>query len=201
MTADRQTLAAYEARADDYLRLTASTKPHKSLQEFMDELPAGAKVLDIGCGPGTESAHMRAAGLSPDPFDASESMVKHARDTFNLPARIATFDEIAGDSAYDGAWANFSLLHADPSRLPQHISAIAKALRPDGLFHIAMKTGSGVRRDTLGRLYAYLSVSELKDLLIQSGLIPVHIHEGESLGLEGNQEPFIAIRARKVTDA
>ncbi|HEV8034015.1 class I SAM-dependent methyltransferase, partial [Yoonia sp.] len=112
--ADARTIATYDAKAADYALMVTSDTPDASLQAFIDLIPHGGRVLDLGCGPGTASAHMRAAGLLPDPVDASQGMIKIARNTFGLPARLGEFDDIDGDEIYDGIWANFSLLHAAP---------------------------------------------------------------------------------------
>ncbi len=201
MSADPRTIETYAAKAGDYLRMTATTQPTASLQRFMALLPPSAKVLDIGCGPGTESALMRAAGLDPDPFDASAEMVALAQETYSLPARVASFDDITQQATYDGAWANFSLLHARWGDLPRHLHAIARALKPSGIFHIAMKTGEGEKRDTLGRFYTYISVTDLQSILHDTGLEPLHVDEDEGPGLAGKQEPFVTICARLQNDA
>ena len=48
---DDETLAAYASRVADYVALVKS-EPAASLVAFADALPDGARVLDLGCGPG-----------------------------------------------------------------------------------------------------------------------------------------------------
>ncbi len=201
MTVDPRTIAVYDARAADYAKLTGSDQPDADLRAFIDGLPKGARVLDLGCGPGTSSAHMAAAGLSPDPVDASAAMVSLARDRFGLPARQASFDDLDAVAAYDAVWANFSLLHAPRADLPRHLAAITGALVPGGLFHIAMKTGSGEARDAIDRLYTYVTVAELHRLLADAGFSVVAMREGVDIGLSGSQDPFVICRALKDPDA
>ena len=154
-------------------------------------------MLDLGCGPATASAHMRAAGLIPDPVDASPQMVALANQTHAIGARLASFDDIAGEAVLDGVWANFSLLHAPRTDLPRHIAAIARALRPGGLFHIGMKTGAGEGRDGLDRFYTYVTVPELRALLEEAGLRVVYEAEGREAGLAGTEDPFVLMQAAK----
>jgi len=198
---DERTIAVYDARAADYARMVLSAKPDKDLVSFMNALPQGARVLDLGCGPGTASAHMRAAGFDPDPVDASAAMVALARDSFALPARQGRFDDLDAIEAYDGIWANFSLLHAARKDLPRHLAAITTALRPDGLFHIGMKTGSGTTRDSIDRLYTFVTVDELRDLLTEAGLNVTAWREGSGPGLAGTDDPFVIMTAGKPANA
>jgi len=179
MGADAETLAAYAARAGDYAVRFASARPDADLQAFIDAVPAGGRVLDLGCGPGSASAHMHAAGLTPDPVDASPAMVALANATFDIGARVGLFEELDAVAAYDGVWANFSL----------------------GLLHIGMTTGAGEKRDVLGRFYVFIAVEELRTLLATAGLRVIHLREGAERGLAGTLDPFVVCRAVKPADA
>jgi trans-aconitate methyltransferase len=55
--ADTQTLDVYDGKIDDYLRLTQAP-PSKALLAFIKAIPAGGRVLDLGCGPGLAAAEM-----------------------------------------------------------------------------------------------------------------------------------------------
>jgi len=195
--ADKRTIATYDAKAADYAALVTSDGPDKTLQSFIDLVPKGGKVLDLGCGPGTSSAHMRDAGLSPDPLDASEGMIAIARGKFGLDARLGRFDDIAGKEIYDAVWANFSLLHAARDDLPRHLNALCKATKPGGILHIGMKTGDGTERDAINRLYTYVTVAELQDLLMAAGYEVTYTKEGREAGLAGTIDPFVIMRAKK----
>lgn len=197
MTQDPRTIAFYDSAADRYADLTQTGAPDADLQAFMDLLQPGGRVLDLGCGPGQASHHMRAAGFDPDPVDASQGMIDLARDSHGLPARRMTFDDLDAANAYDGVWANFSLLHAPRASLPGHLKAIATALRPHGIFHIGMKTGAGAARDAIDRLYTYVTVPELTGLLTDAGFAVLTTREGREKGCAGTLDPFVIMQARK----
>ncbi len=199
--ADARTIAVYDAKAADYARLVDSGGPDQTLRDFIAALPEGARVLDLGCGPGGASAHMRDAGLDPDPVDASPAMIALAKERFGLEARLATFDDISGEALYDAIWANFSLLHAPRVDLPRHFTALAHALRPGGLFHVGLKTGTGEARDSIDRLYTYVTVEELHRLFTDAGLAVLSTREGSEKGLAGTDDPFVLCLARKPADA
>ncbi|MCG3269253.1 class I SAM-dependent methyltransferase [Yoonia sp. I 8.24] len=198
---DQDTIATYNAKAADYAKFNKTDHPDADLQAFIDIMPKGAHVLDLGCGPASASAHMRDAGLLPDPVDAAQGMVDLANQTHAINARLARFDDITAIATYDGVWANFSLLHAPRAALPGHLQDICNALKPGGIFHIGMKTGTGKARDAIARLYTYVEVVELKDLLHAAGLTVVFTREGVGKGLAGTNDPFVIMRAKKVTDA
>ena len=192
---DSETIAVYDAQADEYARLTKSEARDKQLLAFIAALPKGARVLDLGCGPGITAAAMAAAGLKVDATDASVEMVAMAASKTGVTAWQATFDQIQGTAIYDGIWANFSLLHAPRHDLPRHLSALHKAAKPGGRFHIGVKTGTGEARDALGRLYTYYEDQELVSLLKNAGFTTTNRHTGRGTGLSGEMANWIVLTA------
>ncbi|MBU2992598.1 class I SAM-dependent methyltransferase [Octadecabacter sp. 1_MG-2023] len=195
---DPKTIAFYDGAADNYDKCFDSGSSSKSLQDFLSLLPDGGDILDLGCGPARASVHMRAAGFNPDPVDASDGMIELANEAHNIGARKLTFDELDMVAAYDGVWANFSLLHAPKPDLPKHFSAIASALRDGGVFHVAMKVGTGEKRDHIDRLYTFVTVDELQQLLRDAGFEVLGFEEGREAGMAGTIDPFVNMRARKI---
>ena len=193
---DPETLAVYARRAQDYARLTdGANTADPCLKAFIAALPPGSHALDLGCGPGAAAAQMAQAGLVVDAYDPVPEMVGMAKVHAGVTAHLATFHDLHARDHYDGIWANFSLLHAPRDELPDILDRIVKALKPGGRFHIAVKTGTGARRDTLGRLYTYFTESELIDLLTTAGLQITDKHEGCDAGLSGEEAPWIALAA------
>ncbi len=197
MTADRETLEVYGRKAADYVAMANRERNDRPLDAFIKSLPAQARVLDLGCGPGSAAARMAQAGMQVDAWDATPEMAALAREQFGLEVRVATFDELDADAVYDGIYANFSLLHAPRSEMPGHLDRIAKALTAHGLLHIGLKTGIGERRDSLGRFYAYYEESELAGLLDTAGFEILSRATGTEAGLDGVEAPWIVVRARK----
>ncbi|WP_349291175.1 class I SAM-dependent methyltransferase [Loktanella sp. SALINAS62] len=197
MSVDHRTIGFYDTAASRYATLNHTDKASAALCAFMKLLPPGGSVLDLGCGPGRASYHLRAAGFTPDPVDASSAMVAFAQDTHALPARLASFDDLNAVAAYDGVWANFSLLHAARHDLPRHLSAIATALRPGGVFYAGMKTGQGEARDALDRRYTYVTPSEWAVMLDDAGFSLIASREGVDKGCAGTDDAFLVTLARK----
>ena len=193
---DKETLRVYDAKAAEYARLIKrenNDDPH--LDRFINKLPTGGRVLDLGCGPGISAACMANAGLQVDAIDGSAEMIAMATQHQGVTAWQATFDEITGTNIYDGIWANFCLLHASKEAVPQHLAALVTALKIGGAFHIAMKLGSGSQRDTIGRLYSYYFEPELTNLLVTAGLTVAETAHGRTVGLDGTEADWIVMAA------
>lgn len=190
---DAKTIAVYDDQVAQYASTIKQAPSDKILLDFIAHFKVGDYVLDLGCGPAQAAAIMRDHGLRVDPTDASAAMVDLANQTFAINARQATFHDITENAVYQGIWANFSLLHASREELPALFTKLHRALYPQGVFHLAMKIGTGSQRDKLGRMYTYYSQAELCQLLADNHFHVAHIAEGEALGLAGELEPWIAI--------
>ncbi|WP_300515794.1 class I SAM-dependent methyltransferase [Aliiroseovarius sp.] len=193
MSHDDETLAVYDAQAQAYAEMVAR-EVTPGLPRFISGLPDGARVLDLGCGPGQCAVEMAAHGLSVAATDASVEMVALARAQ-GVAAQVAVFAALTEQAQYDGVWANFSLLHMAKSDLPDVLARIHAALVPNGLFHIGMKLGTGEHRDTIGRFYAHYSEDELLQHLTTAGFTPDHVEHGEGTGLDGSLSRWILVQS------
>ncbi|NNE87802.1 MAG: class I SAM-dependent methyltransferase [Silicimonas sp.] len=195
--ADKETLSVYADYAADYAKRFAQDKPDVHLRKFMTALPTEARVLDLGCGTGRTTAFMARAGLDVEGWDASPEMAEMGLAQHELTIRVATFDQLEAVEDYDGIFANFSLLHAPKSEMPDHLARIARALKPGGHLHIGLKMGTGEARDKLGRFYAYYSDPEITGLLNDVGLPSIDRSYGADIGLDGEPAPWIILLAQK----
>jgi len=190
---DAETIAAYETRSHDYAEMVGRAAA-PGLAEFVSELPAGGHVLDLGCGPGDTSHRFIKAGFTVDAIDATPAMISRARE-LGVEARLGPFEDVTGQDIYDGVWANFSLLHAPRSAMPDHLARLHRALKPGGRLHIGMKLGTGEIRDKYGRFYVYYTEQELFRLLEQAGFTPTTRFVGRGEGLDGTVSDWIWIHA------
>jgi len=196
MNADPETIALYDARASDYAN-SVSQPDNPRLDAFLDALPSGASVLDLGCGPGNAAAHMADRGFAAHAIDASAAMIDLASARPGVIARHASFDDLTEIAAYDAIWASFSLLHAPRRDMPRYLAALHLALRKAGHLMIGLKTGKGAARDSLGRLYTYYTRDEIVDLLTAAGFDMYSEESGEEAGLDGVVAPWIILMARR----
>jgi len=91
---DGATLQAYGRNASSYAEMVRAYEDDPQLAAFIGALPPGARVLDLGCGPGWAAARMAKAGLSVEATDAVPEMVEMAGAHPGVTARQASFDDI-----------------------------------------------------------------------------------------------------------
>lgn len=97
---------------------------------LLDPQP-GEHILDVGCGDGSLTEKIAAAGATVVGIDNSESMVAAARAR-GLDARVADAADLPFAAAFDAAFSNASLhWMLDPRAVA---TSIAKALKPGGRF-------------------------------------------------------------------
>jgi len=103
--------------------------------------PAGARVLDIGCGTGREAFALHALGFRVTGVDVSETAIKTARGMAAEQERDVGFLATDGktlpfeDAAFDVAvlWAQtFGLFHGEKSQ-QEILAACKRVLRPGGI--------------------------------------------------------------------
>ncbi|WP_371170353.1 class I SAM-dependent DNA methyltransferase [Aliiroseovarius sp. 2305UL8-7] len=191
MNEDHETLAVYDKEAAEYEARVAEKSP-VGLSEFLGKLPNNAHVLDLGCGPGLTAVRFQDVGHKVDAVDGSASMVERAIAN-GVSARQALFSDISGTDLYDGIWANFSLLHLPHYEFEPTLARLHNALKPNGVFHIGMKIGSGESRDRLGRFYSYYQPEQLNAALKRCGFTALRSTLGAGRGLEGSISEYMVV--------
>jgi len=195
---DKETLSVYAAKADEYAKRFTTKKPDLHLAAFMLAVPKGGRVLDLGCGTGRSTAFMIEAGLLAEGLDASAEMAEIARTKNGVDVAVGGFETLDSVGAFDGIYANFSLLHAPKAEFPEHLVRISRALVSGGFLHIGLKTGTGEKRDALGRFYAFYTDAEITGLLADAGFVVIERSFGADAGLDGTVAPWIILLAGKV---
>lgn len=156
MSTDPDTLAFYQARAPHWVFHSGEAHSFQ-LDAFLDRLPPGAAVLELGCGGGRDAARMQARGFAVDATDAVPALVTRANQAFGLGARVMAFHELDASAAYAGVWAHACLLHCPRAALADVLARIHRALVPGGWFFSSYKLGDAEGRDLLGRLHNFPS--------------------------------------------
>jgi SAM-dependent methyltransferase len=157
---DPDTIAFYQARAPHYVLRFGQAHSYQ-LDPFLDRLPPGGRVLELGCGGGQDAARIKARGFVVDATDATPAMVAKANERWGVGARVMAFGDLEAEAAYDGIWAHASLLHCPRAALPDVLARIHRALTPGGWHFASYKLGEAEGRDDLGRFYNFPSADEL----------------------------------------
>lgn len=197
MSADPDTIAFYQARAPHYV-LKFGQAHSRQLDAFLDRLPPGGRVLELGCGGGQDAARIKARGFSVDATDATPAMVAKANERWNVAARVMAFDQLEAVAAYDGIWAHASLLHCPRAALPDVLTRIHRALAPGGWHFASYKLGEQEDRDSLGRFYNF---PDADWLAAQYHAIPgwqiVETHRYQAGGFDNVERDWIDLTLRK----
>lgn len=114
-------------------------------------LRSGARLLDVGCGPGRHLAAFRERGLDPVGLDLSASLLERARevtggatplvraDMRRLPAAAATFD------AATSYFTSFGYFRS-PAEDRRVLAELRRVLRPGGPYLLDFLNAEQVRR-------------------------------------------------------
>lgn len=194
---DPATLEFYAREAPDY----AASGPGgigRHLDPFLERLPAGAFILELGCGSGRDAAAMEERGFRVDPTDGVPEMAAQASARLGRPVRVMRFDELDAAQIYDGVVAAYALLHVPRGGLASVLGKVWQALKPGGWHAATYKTAAAEGRDRLGRYYNYPSEAELRACYAAAGAWSVvEIEHGEGRGYEGGVSAFISVLLQK----
>ena len=158
---DPQTMRFYQSEAPIY---TASGPDGASLHlpSFLDCLPAGASILELGCGGGRDAQYMIARGFAVEPTDGVPAIAAKASERLGVTVRVMRFDELEASDKYDAVVASASLLHVPCKGLPDVLTRICEALKPGGWHLATYKTAQDEGRDEHGRYFNYLARDDAK---------------------------------------
>ncbi|SEI99140.1 Methyltransferase domain-containing protein [Sphingobium sp. AP50] len=194
---DEQTLCFYANEAQAYAARYAEAHS-RSLDRFLATLSASARILELGCGGGRDSAAMIELGFDAVATDGSPQMAAEASKRLGRPVRTLLFGELDEIAEYDGVWANACLLHVPFAHLPDIIRRIHCALRPGGSFYANYKTGRAEGRDKFGRYYNNPTEAALLTCYAEAAdWGAIEIDSSTGLGYDDQPTDWLAIFAKR----
>ena len=140
------TQQAFDGVASTYDRTNAANRTlsemrRRTLAAFARHVPAGSRILDLGCGPGEDGECLARSGYTVTAIDWSPAMVAAARRRVRaagmddrVDVRHLGIHELGrlAPATFDAACSNFGPLNCVPS-LPAAARLIADRLRPGGV--------------------------------------------------------------------
>ena len=198
MTAfDPRTLKFYATQAPEY-HAKSTAGINCDLPAFLDRLPAGAAILELGCGLGRDAAYMAECGFAVDPTDGVAAMAALAANRLKRAVPVMRFDELATVARYDAIYASYALLHVPRDALGDVLRRIWTALRPGGWHMATYKSGGTEGRDALDRYFNYLSHDQARVYYEAAGSWQsLELTEGAGAGYDGRVSPWVNVIARK----
>ena len=158
----------YNAHATEYAALTVKADMSPAYDRFLAYLPAGAAILDAGCGSGRDSLFFLKNGYDVTLLDASEGMCRCAEELTGRKALCMSFGDIDFADRFDGIWACASLLHVPENELENVLVKFHRALNRDGVLYASWKYGEAERTDG-DRFYCDMTEEKLQNVLARVG--------------------------------
>jgi ubiquinone/menaquinone biosynthesis C-methylase UbiE len=211
-TAAHKTIKWYDNNAASYAEKTLKRARNDQIESFVDLLPEHPMVLDVGCGPGRDTAILNSKGCKVIGLDLSSGLVEEAK------RRYPTIDFVIGDMTklpfednfLDGIWANASLLHLPTADdVKKTLDEFVRVLKVNGVVHISVKAQTSeaetavVKDDLSGaeRFFRYFKIDDLTELIEQAGFEVItaqQLNESEqNLEIARPEVDWIVVRAKK----
>jgi cyclopropane fatty-acyl-phospholipid synthase-like methyltransferase len=171
----------YDEVAQRYLEwspLRPSGPRRAYLQRALDLVPAGARVLELGCGAGVPMTAALAEGRHMTGVDISATQVELARR--NVPTATFLHADMTAlafePEAFDAVVAFYSLTHVPRDDVPALLARIRDWLRPGGTFlaSFGVEDDPGtIEEGWLGvdMYFSHFSAKKNRRLVAEAGLV------------------------------
>ena len=177
-----RTRSVYEANSDAFVEKYRSESIAERFGEPFFEALQGQLILDVGCGPGSDSESFADRGYDVTGLDVTPSFLESARENVS-EARFALGDmrhlPFESDS-FDGVWACASLLHVPREDVPATLSEFARVLDDGGVLYCSLKRGEESGFDTDGRFFERHTADAVASLLVEAGFEPVQMETADA---------------------
>ncbi|WP_276300741.1 class I SAM-dependent methyltransferase [Halorussus lipolyticus] len=200
---DADTIATYQSVADEYrARHGDRSVVEELVEQFLDHLdaalaerdrtnPESARVADIGCGPGWESATFADRGHEVVGVDLTPAFLRSARS--EAPdAEVARMDMRSlgfPRDSFDGLWVCASFLHVPRADAAETLREFRRVLRAGGVVFLSVKAGDGETEgdgyDEDRRRFTLYRGDELRELAADAGFEVEDVSEDDWVTLLG----------------
>lgn len=161
-----ETINYYNQNAVRFTVETVQVNFESTQKRFAGKLPAGAAILDFGCGSGRDTKYFLSQGYQVDAVDGSAELCRLAGEYTGVNVKNMLFHELAEVERYDGIWACSSILHLPPEELADVMRKMVIALKYNGIIYASFKYGTfaGERN---GRYFTDMTEDAFADFLKQ----------------------------------
>lgn len=188
----------YNKYANMYFETTVNLSMKEALDRFLELVPEGGAVLDLGCGSGRDSLEMLERGYDVTALDGSEEMCALAEIHTGLEVLNMKFEELDFDEVFEGIWACASLVHVSSKKMPEILRKIRKALEMNGILYFSVKKGDfeGYRNE---RYFTDYEKSDIKELFAKvEGFEIIDIWKSEDVRSDRKDKLWLNVLAKKV---
>ena len=167
-----ETINYYNKNAARFTVETVQVNFESTQKRFAGKLPAGAAILDFGCGSGRDTKCFLSQGYQVDAVDGSAELCRLAGEYTGVNVKNMFFHELAEVERYDGIWACSSILHLPLEELADVMRKMVAALKHNGIIYASFKYGTfaGERN---GRYFTDMTEETFGDFLKQVNSVKV----------------------------
>ena len=158
------TIDYYNKNAQDFISGTLSVDFTSIQNTFLNLLPAGATILDFGCGSGRDAKYFLDHGYHVAAVDGSAELCKSASEYTGIPVKQMLFEDLDEVEMYDGIWACASILHVKKAELPGILRKISAATKSNGIIYVSFKYGD-FEGERNGRYFTDMTEDSMAQLL------------------------------------
>ena len=170
----RVTLSDYGDRAESFWERTRDHDVSQNIDALLRwVVPAsGARILDLGCGPGRDLKALRLRGQDPVGLDGCPAFVEMARAHSGCEVWLQDFLRLAlPPRAFNAIYANATLFHVPRGELPRVLSELRASLTEQGLLFASIPRGDDVEGWSGSRYGVWHSIESWRGFLIAAGFV------------------------------
>jgi SAM-dependent methyltransferase len=194
-----RTIGHYQDRAEDFWQGTRDHDVSQNIETLLQYLPvpAPAKILDLGCGPGRDLITFRDRGHVPIGLDGSKAFCEMARRVSGQEVLCQDFIALNLEAnVFDGIFANATLFHIPMCEIERVLGELFMALKPGGVLFSSNPRGPNIEEINGERYGAYYDLENWRLLLRTAGFAEL-THYYRPPGVPRDQQPWLASAWRK----
>jgi ubiquinone/menaquinone biosynthesis C-methylase UbiE len=173
------------------------------IDSVLQKISQNARILDIGCGPGTYTEYIHKKGFSVEGIDISDEMITIARS--KIPD--ASFKKMDmrkldySDHSFDLLLLSFSLIHIPTKEINTTLKELSRVLKKGGKIAIIVQKGKPDQFVTESFMpsekmfFNFFTIEKLKMFLEKAHFTIESVEEKPTLEGEGLTDAFIYVVA------
>ena len=159
------TLDFYNNNSKTYIETTLTIDMSNLYKEFLNNIPKGGIILDLGCGSGRDSKAFIDKGYKITAVDGSKELAQSASKLIGQEVLVSKFEDLSLIDKFHGIWACASLLHVNKKDILDVIKNVSSNLNDNGIFYMSFKYGEDEYIDEKGRYFNCYTEETFNELI------------------------------------
>lgn len=194
----KNTINAYSSSAKEYEARVAGLHHVTEGEFFMQRIPKGGKILDVGCADGRDCKVFSERGFKVTGIDLCPEFLEIAQakvptGTFlNRDMRHLDFK----DNCFDGVWSCASIVHMNRSGVIKFLGEAYRVLKDEGVIYLAAKEGPQSTPSS-AKTYFFYDKKTIKEFIAGSGLKLTYLSGANKIQVGNDVHSEVRAFARK----